>query len=73
MIQALQMFRKNPDIVFNYNNDEQSQEEETSVEVNERVSVIADGSATATEDISYSHTSEVPVVTGGNELEDLLV
>ena len=70
MIQALQMFRKNPDIVFNYNNDEQSQEEETSAEVNERVSVIADGSATATEDISYSHTSEVPVVTGGNELVD---
>lgn len=70
MIQALQMFRKNPDIVFNYSNDEQLQGEKTSAEVNERVSVIADGSATATGGTSYSQTSEIPVVTGGNELVD---
>lgn len=70
MIQALQMFRKNPDIVFNYSNDEQLQGEKTSTEVNERVSVIADGSATATGGTSYSQTSEIPVVTGGNELVD---
>lgn len=59
MIQALQMFRKNPDILFNYG--ENQGEEELSDEVKERVSVIAEGGGFVVDD-AYSNTSEIPIV-----------
>lgn len=66
MIQALQMFRKNPDITFNY---DETQEEELPEEVKEKVSIIAEGNRT-TLDNAYSNTSEVPIVSPKRDIVD---
>lgn len=58
MIQALQMFRKDPDIIFDYT--QEPNEEDTTEE--ELVTITSSGEATA-----YSHTSEVPIVKENNK------
>jgi len=67
MIQALQMFRKNPDIVFDYN----TIEDEASDNVKEKVAILAD-TKSGTQEIPYSNTGEIPIVpTGTTDIEEV--